>query len=105
MVNYPKRVLSFVVMTLLLLAALPSFVSATGSPFKDVKMDHWAYASIVWAYNEGIIKGYPNGTFAPDATLTEAQFVTLLVRFDHSASVRSKRLLIIIGICKTTGCR
>ena len=86
MVNYPKRMLSFVVMTLLLLAVLPSFVSAAGSSFKDVKMDHWAYSSIVWAYNEGIIKGYLDGTFAPDATLTEAQFVALLVRFDCSAS-------------------
>ena len=73
-------------MTVLFLAALPSFVSAAGSPFKDVKMDHWAYSSIEWAYNEGIIKGYPDGTFKPDATLTEAQFVALLVRFDCSAS-------------------
>ena len=70
-------------MMILLLAAVPSFASAA-SPFKDVKTDHPAYSSIEWAYKEGLIKGYPDGTFKPDGTLTEAQFVALLIRFDCS---------------------
>ena len=71
-------------MMILLLAAVPSFASAA-SPFKDVKTDHPAYSSIEWAYKEGLIKGYPDGTFKPDGILTEAQFVALLIRFDCSS--------------------
>ncbi|MER2090334.1 MAG: S-layer homology domain-containing protein, partial [Sporosarcina sp.] len=84
MINYKKRVLSFVILAVLMLIAVPSFASAA-SPFKDVKTTHPAYSSIEWAYKKGLIKGYSNGTFKPDATLTEAQFVALLVRFDCSS--------------------
>ncbi|MBO0588906.1 S-layer homology domain-containing protein [Sporosarcina sp. E16_8] len=79
-----KRILSIVLMMILLLAAVPSFASAA-SPFKDVKTDHPAYSSIEWAYKDGLIKGYPDGTFKPNGILTEAQFVALLIRFDCSA--------------------
>lgn len=84
MVKYTKRVFPVVLLMILLLSVLPSFASAA-SPFKDVKTDHPAYASIEWAYKEGLIKGYPDGRFAPDGILTEAQFVALLIRFDCSS--------------------
>jgi len=71
-------------MLLALLVILPTPASAA-SPFKDVKTNHPAYSAIEWAYKQGLIKGYADGTFKPDGTLTEAQFVALLVRFDCSA--------------------
>lgn len=67
-----------------LLAAAPLLASAAASPFKDVKKNHWAYSSIEWAYEQGISKGY-KGNFEPDKTVTEAQFVSMLVRLDCSA--------------------
>ena len=82
--NWKKRSLSIVIMMLALLVVFPSFASAA-SPFKDVKTNHPAYSAIEWAYKQGLIKGYADGTFKPDGTLTEAQFVALLVRFDCSA--------------------
>ena len=61
----------------------PTSPSAS-SHFSDVKMDHWAYASIKWGSAEGIIKGYPDGSFKPDNPVTEAQFVMMLSRLDGS---------------------
>ena len=44
--------------------------------FKDVK-GHWAEAAINQAYGNGRIKGYPDGTFKPDAPITRAEAVTI----------------------------
>ena len=44
--------------------------------FKDVK-GHWAEAAINQAYGNGRIKGYPDGTFKPDAPISRAEAVTI----------------------------
>ncbi|WP_165861229.1 family 10 glycosylhydrolase [Paenibacillus paeoniae] len=41
---------------------------------------HWAKASIEEAVKRGIVMGYEDGTFRPQAQVTRAQFVTLLMR-------------------------
>ena len=51
-------------------------VSASTSPFKDVD-EHWAKDQIVYAYNNGWISGYDNGTFNPDGPITRAEAVTV----------------------------
>lgn len=53
----------------------------TASPFQDVSTDDEAYAAIVWAKDRGIISGYADGTFKPNASITEAQFAKMLVQF------------------------
>jgi hypothetical protein len=54
---------------------------AASSPdvFKDVS-GHWAKTQIEEAVAKGYVAGYPNGTFKPDAPVTRAQFITMLVR-------------------------
>lgn len=47
-------------------------------PFKDIK-DHWAKDLIIKAYNEGWAKGYPDGTFRPNAQITRAEAIALLM--------------------------
>ncbi|GEM_PF-6102660 len=47
--------------------------------FKDVS-GHWAKSQIEEAVAKGYVAGYPNGTFKPDAPVTRAQFITMLVR-------------------------
>jgi hypothetical protein len=51
-------------------------------PFKDVPQDHpfWAEKEINYLIDEGIISGYPDGTFRPDATLTRQQAAGLMVQ-------------------------
>ena len=42
---------------------------------------HWAKASIEWAKEKGLIKGYPDGSFKPNNTLTRAEACVMLERF------------------------
>lgn len=50
------------------------------SNFSDVSVDHWANGYINVAASEGLIVGYPDGTFKPGNTVTYAEAVTILVR-------------------------
>ncbi len=48
--------------------------------FSDVPADHWASGYVNIAVNRGIIKGYPDGTFAPNNPVNYSEAVTMLVR-------------------------
>ena len=65
------------VICLLLIAALTLGVCAA---FGDVQT-HWAKANIEAMAEKEVLKGYPDGTFRPDGTLTRAEFLTVCVRF------------------------
>lgn len=41
---------------------------------------HWAQSTIQDMVNEGIIGGYPDGTFKPNNNITRAEFASLIVR-------------------------
>lgn len=48
--------------------------------FRDVNSLHWAFASVERAAERGLVTGYSDGTFRPDAPVTRAQFVLMLWR-------------------------
>ncbi|MEB3232214.1 MAG: S-layer homology domain-containing protein, partial [Leptolyngbyaceae bacterium] len=49
-------------------------------------IDHWARAFIEALHQQGIIQGFPNGSFYPDESLTRAQYAALLAQlFDLPA--------------------
>ena len=48
--------------------------------FRDVNSLHWAFASVERAAELGLVTGYSDGTFRPDAPVTRAQFVLMLWR-------------------------
>lgn len=77
-----KRVILFFIIGCLALPGLPGILSAEakGMSFKDVSATHWAKDSISAAVNAGYFKGYSNGTFQPEATITRAEFAALLSR-------------------------
>ena len=57
------------------------------TPFFDVAAEDWFAPYISWAYESGIVLGVGNGHFAPHATVTREQFVTMLHRYavpEHS---------------------
>ena len=54
--------------------------TGTANPFTDVSPDAYYYKAVLWAVEKGITKGATATTFAPDATVTRAQFVTFLWR-------------------------
>lgn len=51
--------------------------------FSDVSRDAYYHDAIVWASSQGICKGFSDGCFHPDDTVTRAQFITLLWRANN----------------------
>lgn len=47
--------------------------------FRDIRR-HWAQEAIERLANEGVLNGFPDGTFRPDLTVTREQFVTMLIQ-------------------------
>ncbi|MBN2057473.1 MAG: S-layer homology domain-containing protein [Candidatus Saganbacteria bacterium] len=47
--------------------------------FRDVAPDYWAAKPIAILAMDGIISGYPDGTFRPDGLITRAEFTKLLM--------------------------
>ena len=48
--------------------------------FSDVAQGSYCYDAVMWAYNEGIAKGFNSTTFAPNQACTRGQVVTFLWR-------------------------
>ncbi len=53
--------------------------AVAAEPFSDVSITYWAASDIVSAKNRGIINGFPDGTFAPEAEVTYEQAVKMIV--------------------------
>lgn len=68
--------------------AMPVSAGANGG-FKDVKADHWAQKAIESAASKGYFKGYSDGTFKPNATLTRAEFAATLARLSKMNAAES----------------
>jgi hypothetical protein len=62
----------------------------SGVKFKDVNADYWASDSIKWASARGLISGYDDGSFKPNAVLTEAQFAAIISRYYDELSTEVK---------------
>lgn len=59
-------------------------------PFKDVKETDWYYNAVKYVYENNIIKGYDDVTFAPEDKLTRGQLVTILYRMEKQPKVTRK---------------
>ncbi len=55
--------------------------SANAKTFPDVKSNQYYYKAVLWAAENGITKGYKDGTFKPDDTCLREHAVTFLYRF------------------------
>ena len=68
-----KKIFTISIFTFLLTTSI-SFAS---SNFSDVE-NHWADTYIEYLASQGLISGFPDGTFKPNATLTRAQVSSML---------------------------
>lgn len=57
-----------------------SIVAAQPKEFKDVSSSYWGYEAIQWGIEQNIITGYVDGTFKPNKSVTEEEFLAMLVR-------------------------
>jgi hypothetical protein len=55
------------------------FLTSPAAAFPDTK-NHWARNTIDWAERINIVKGYEDGSFKPDNHVSEAEFLTMLIR-------------------------
>ncbi|EGS31740.1 hypothetical protein HMPREF9130_0097 [Peptoniphilus sp. oral taxon 375 str. F0436] len=49
--------------------------------FSDVEENRWSITAISYLEQLGIIKGYPDGSFRPDAEITRAEFAAMASKF------------------------
>jgi hypothetical protein len=70
--------------TTLLLSSLVAGVllaaPAQAGPFTDVPTDHWAYEAIDMLQSEGIVEGYPDGTFKGNRSFTRYEMAMVVAR-------------------------
>ncbi len=76
MVN-STRLLSF--LTAAAVVATPTAAFAQTAPFKDVPASHPAAQAIEYLKSKGIIGGYADGTFKPDAKVNRAEAIKIIV--------------------------
>ena len=72
-----KRNLNIFLLLFLLLLCLPATIAAA---FSNVKSSDWFAADVGDMTAEGLICGYPDGTFRPGRTITAAEFVSIVGR-------------------------
>lgn len=62
----------------------------TAGTFRDVPSGHWAFAPVERAAKLGLVTGFSDGSFHPDAPVTRAQFVLMLWRMAGKAAAAQK---------------
>lgn len=63
----------------LMFVSIMMFSMVYAKDFTDVDSNHWAYEYITELSDQGVINGYEDGSFRPNGTITEAEFIKLLV--------------------------
>lgn len=61
-------------------ATSASDTSTSGSAFPDTPQNHWAYSAVQDLANKGLVKGYPNGKFLGNRSMSRYEFATVIDR-------------------------
>ncbi len=61
--------------------------------FPDVPQNHWAYEYVAQLAGNGMIDGYPDGSFAGDRPMTRYEFAAILYRAMTKGAVLSDKIL------------
>lgn len=48
--------------------------------YSDMNENHWAYQSIKFLTDVGVVVGYPDGTYKPDIPVTRAEFASMAIK-------------------------
>ena len=67
-------------------------ISEYVNPFTDVAEGTWYTEAVCWGAENGIIQGYPDSTYQPDAEITREDMLTLLYRYSGMEAPESERL-------------
>ena len=64
--------------------------STATNPFADVAYGQWYTNAVIWAAENGIVKGVNTTTFAPNDQITREQIATILFRYAKAEKVEGK---------------
>ena len=63
------------------MAALTAGVSAyAANPFSDVTPNDWAYQAVADLSEQGVVEGYPDGTFKGERNITRYELAQIIAR-------------------------
>ena len=69
------------ILALAAVAALTAGVSAyAANPFSDVSTDDWAYQAVADLSEQGVVEGYPDGTFKGERNMTRYELAQIVAR-------------------------
>ena len=69
------------ILALAAVAALTAGVSAyAANPFSDVTPSDWAYQAVVDLSDQGVVEGYPDGTFKGERNITRYEMAQIIAR-------------------------
>lgn len=77
------KVALFLIIFLLSTLIAPSSIKGEVSVFKDLNWDYWAFKEIKFLADEGMVSGYPDGTFRPENSITRAEFAKLVLLYSQ----------------------
>ncbi len=75
---YKKTLISAITAALVVGAASTTF--AASNPFSDVPADSWAYDAVATLAADGVIDGYPDGTYKGQNTMTRYEMAQIVAR-------------------------
>ena len=65
---------------MLVLAAFVMINNPARAFYSDMDENHWAYQSIKFLTEVGVVVGYPDGTYKPDIPVTRAEFASMAIK-------------------------
>ena len=69
------------ILAIVAVAALTAGVSAyAANPFSDVSPDDWAYQAVSDLSDQGVVEGYPDGTFKGERNMTRYELAQVIAR-------------------------
>ncbi|MDQ1910107.1 S-layer homology domain-containing protein [Paenibacillus sp. GD4] len=85
--NWKNKLVRGGAAALLLATVLSADTTLAAEPLRDVENGSWYEGNVQWAVTKGIVNGYEDQTFRPYAQVSEAEFLTMLLR-SYGAEVR-----------------
>lgn len=77
----PDQPLSRAMLVAILYRMTDAPADAPSCAFPDVNENGYYYRALCWAAAQGIVSGYPDGTFAPNAGITRQELCSVLMRY------------------------
>lgn len=74
-----RKGLLLAIIFILSMGTMTGSAGAERIQFTDVPENHWAIKSIDWGIERGAISGYGDGSFKPNQSVTEAEFLRMLL--------------------------